>query len=311
MTITCHPGLDEHKAWYFVPIASIMALKSTGGEKMGELLFGPAGVPLSAKARSTEAGIERVAELGLGCMELEFVQGVRMGKETALAVGETAKRLGVALSAHGPYFINLNATEPDKVRASQERILQTARIAALCGARSIVFHAAFYLDDSPERVYEQVKSQLQWTVKQLRGEGNRVWVRPEVTGKGSQFGTLEEVLRLSAEIEGVAPCIDFAHWHARTGEFNSYDGFTSILKQVENRLGRAALDDMHIHVSGIAYSRKGESRHLNLKDSDFNYVDFIKALCDFRVRGLVVSESPNLEGDALLLQETYRSMCKE
>lgn len=277
---------------------------------MGELLFGPAGVPLSAKARSTEAGIEQVAELGLGCMELEFVQGVKMGKATALAVGETAKRLGVVLSAHGPYFINLNAAEPDKVKASQERILQTARIAHLCGARSIVFHAAFYLDTPPEAVYQQVKSQLQWIVRQLRAEGNNVWVRPEVTGKGSQFGTLEEVLRLSAEIEGVAPCIDFAHWHARTGEYNSYEGFASILKQVEKMLGRAALEDIHIHVSGIAYTRSGESRHLNLKNSDFNYPDFVRALCDFGVKGLVISESPNLEEDALLLQETYRSMCR-
>jgi len=278
---------------------------------MGELLFGPAGVPLSAKARSTEAGIERVAELGLGCMELEFVQGVKMGKETALAVGETAKRLGIALSAHGPYFINLNAVELDKVRASQERILQTARIAALCGARTIVFHAAFYLNDPPERVYQQVKSQLQWVTKQLRAEGNRVWVRPEVTGKGTQFGTLDEVLRLSAEIEGVAPCIDFAHWHARTGEYNSYDGFASVLKRVEEILGRQALEDMHIHVSGIAYTKSGESRHLNLQNSDFNYKEFVRALCDFGVRGLVISESPNLEEDALLLQETYRSVCKQ
>ncbi len=277
---------------------------------MGELLFGPAGVPLSAKARSTEAGVERVAELGLGCMELEFVQGVKMGRETALAVGETAKRLGVALSAHGPYFINLNAAEPDKVKASQERILQTARIAHLCGARSIVFHAAFYLDTPPEMVYQQVKSQLQWIVRQLRAEGNRVWVRPEVTGKGSQFGTLEEVLRLSAEVEGVAPCVDFAHWHARTGEYNSYEGFASILRQVETTLGKRALEDMHIHVSGIAYTRSGESRHLNLRNSDFNYTDFIRALCDFGVKGLVISESPNLEEDALLLQETYRSMCQ-
>lgn len=277
---------------------------------MGELLFGPAGVPLSARTRSTEAGIERVAELGLGCMELEFVQGVKMGKETALVVRETAKRLSIALSAHGPYFINLNAVEPDKVKASQERILQTARIAHLCGARSIVFHAAFYLDTPPEAVYQQVKSQLQWIVRQLRAEGNGVWVRPEVTGKGSQFGTLDEVLRLSAEVEGVAPCIDFAHWHARTGEYNSYEGFVSILRRVEDTLGRAALEDMHIHVSGIAYTRSGESRHLNLKNSDFNYVDFIRALCDFGVKGLVISESPNLEEDALLLQETYRSFCR-
>ena len=171
-------------------------------------------------------------------------------------------------------------------------MFQTARIAALCGATSIVFHAAFYLNDTPSKVYEQVKKQLQQITSQLRAEGNRVWMRPEVTGKTSQFGTLEEVLELSAEIEMVAPCIDFAHWYARTGKFNSYDEFTFTLKQVERKLGRQALDNMHIHVSGIAYGKSGESKHLNLRESDFNYVEFIHALSDYNVKGLVSAKAP-------------------
>jgi deoxyribonuclease-4 len=272
-----------------------------------KLLFGTAGVPLSTTTRATAAGIERVAELGLGCMELEFVQGVKMSRETALTVAEIASRKKIALSAHGPYFINLNAREPEKIRASQERISQTARVAALCGATSIVFHAAFYLGDPPSQVYEQVKKQLQQITRQLRAEGNHVWIRPEVTGKTSQFGTLEEVIELSTEVEGVAPCIDFAHWHARTGKFNSYDEFTSALKQVETKLGRQALDNMHIHVSGIAYGKSGEAKHLNLRESDFNYVELIHALSDYDVKGLAINESPNLEEDASLLQQAYKT----
>ena len=66
----------------------------------GELLFGTAGVPVSAKLRSTEAGIERIAELGLGCMEVEFVQGVRMSPKVAVSVGELAARKKVVLTAH-------------------------------------------------------------------------------------------------------------------------------------------------------------------------------------------------------------------
>jgi len=274
---------------------------------MEKLFFGPAGVPKSAGAKSTQAGIERVAELGLGCMELEFVQGVKMGRETALTVAEIAKSKKIALSAHAPYFINLNAHEPEKIKASQQRVLQTARIASLCGATSIVFHAAFYLGDPPNEVYSQVKKQLQEITSQLRAEDNRVWIRPEVTGKNSQFGTIEEVIELSSEIEGVAPCIDFAHWHARTAKFNSYDEFMFILRQVEIKLGRRALDNMHIHVSGIDYGSKGEIKHLNLRESDFNYIDFVKALRDYKVKGLVINESPILEEDALLLQEIYQA----
>ncbi len=139
----------------------------------------------------------------------------------------------------------------------------------------------------------------------LRAEGNQVLLRPETTGKESQFGTVGEVLNLSAEIEGVAPCIDFAHLHARTGGFNSYEEFVALLRQMEARLGRQALEHMHIHLSGIEYGTKGEIRHLNLKRSDLRYVELLRALKDLDAGGLVICESPDREGDALLLQQTY------
>jgi len=277
---------------------------------MPGLLFGTGGSPHGSETKTTIDGIRRIAELGLDCMEVEFVQGVRMGEAGARLVAETAAREGVKLSAHAPYFINLNAHEPEKIRASQDRIIQTARIASLCGAVSIVFHAAFYLGDSPGETYTRVKESLEEVMHQLKRENNRVWIRPEIMGKPSEFGTVEEVLDLCTELEGVAPCIDFSHWHARTGAFNSYPEFASILQRVKERLGRAALDNMHIHVSGIAYGKKGEIKHLNLKESDFQYAELLQALKDYDAWGIVICESPNLEEDALLLQETYNTRPK-
>jgi deoxyribonuclease-4 len=278
---------------------------------MAGLLFGTGGVPHSTKLPPTTVdGIERIAELGLGCMEMEFVQGVRMGEVMAVRVGETATRLGIKLTAHAPYFINLNAREPEKIRASQARLLQTARIASICGAESIIFHPAFYLGDPPEEAYNAVKKHLAEVMHQLNQESIRIWIRPEIMGKVAQFGTLEEILNLSQELEGVAPGIDFSHWHARTGKFNSYPEFASILEQVKEQLGRAALDNMHVHVSGIAYSKQGEKKHLNLKESDFQYIELLKALKDYEAKGVVICESPNLEEDALLLQTTYSNLLK-
>ena len=277
--------------------------------KTGGLLFGTGGVPISAQSRSTEAGIERIAELGLGCMEVEFVQGVKMSPEIAVSVGALAARKNVVLTAHGPYYVNLNAIEPQKIHMSKERILQTARIAALFGARSITFHAAFYLKNTPAETYAAVKKQLQQVLNTLRKEGNRVMISPEVTGKHSQFGTLEELLQLSSEMEGVAPCIDFSHWHARTGKANSYREFIAILDQVERKLGRPGLDNMHIHLSGIAYGNKGEIKHLMLPDSDLQYTELLEALKERKAKGVVICESaPDLEKDALLLQQTYREL---
>jgi deoxyribonuclease IV len=99
---------------------------------MNKLLFGTGGSPLSsAPPRSTIQGIQRIAELGLDCMELEFVHGVRMSEEVARKVREVAVAGGVTLTSHAPYYINLNSREPDKLRASQDRLLKTVQIGSL------------------------------------------------------------------------------------------------------------------------------------------------------------------------------------
>ncbi len=272
------------------------------------LLFGPAGIPLSASEPSTEAGIRRVRELGLDCMEVEFVQGVRMKEEQALRVGEIARELKVSLSAHAPYFINLNAKEEDKIRASKERLLQAARISALFGGTVVVFHPAYYLDLPPEEALERVRENLAEVAARIRAEGLKILLAPETTGKTTQLGTLEEVLKLCKGMEGVVPCIDFAHIHARTGRYNSYEEFLEILDLVAETLGKKALSNLHIHVSGIEGGKGGEKRHLNLRESDFRYEDLMRALKERKVGGLVISESPNREEDALLLKEVYERL---
>jgi deoxyribonuclease-4 len=185
------------------------------------MLFGTAGVPHSASGSDPASGVLRVAELGLGAMELEFVHGVRIRDEMADRVRRVAEENEIALTCHGPYYINLNAQEKEKKRASIKRILDTARAAQRVGARSITFHAAFYMKQDPEKVHRVVADALAGIMDTLKKEKIRVQVRPELTGKPSQYGDLEELLALSKEIEGVLPCIDFSHLHARTGAENS------------------------------------------------------------------------------------------
>ena len=272
------------------------------------LLFGTAGVPPSTPRANSVMGITQIRALGLDCMELAFVRSVRMGTETAAAAKQVAIDQHVALSVHAPYYINLNSADSSKVNASRERILKAARVGWQCGAYHIVFHAGYYHDDPAETVYERIRQHLLELSQQLWSEGNLVQLRPETTGGKSQFGTLEELLELSLEIEGVTPCVDFAHLHARSGQENSYDEFMAQLKLIEDKLGRAGLEDMHIHVSGIEYSTKGERKHLMLQESDLHYEELLQALTDKNVKGRLVCESPDTEKDALLLQQTYHEL---
>lgn len=271
-----------------------------------KLLFGTAGVPLSASPASTLAGIGKIAQMGLECLEIEFVKGVKMGTDLAQKIKEEAKALNVALSVHAPYYINLNSAEEGKRLASQERLLRSARMAEICGAKSVVFHAGYYGEVGPEQAFQTIKEGLKEVVSILKSDRTPVMLRPETLGKRTQFGSLEDILYLCREVDGILPCVDFCHIHAREGKANSYNEFHRILKKIEKKLGSKAIKNMHIHISGVDYNDKGEKKHLNLRDSDFRFDDWIQALENYGVEGTIICESPNLEQDALMLKQLYR-----
>ncbi len=270
------------------------------------LLFGTAGVPNSTvKKNNPVEGVKRIHELALDCMQLEFAHGVRMKEEVSSALRKVSYELGVPLTSHGPYYINLNAREQDKIDSSVERIIQTAKISDLCGAESMTFHAAFYMKDSPYDVFDLVEKSLNVIEERLSRLDIEIELRPELTGKTSQFGSLEELISLSKSVTSCKPCMDFSHLYARTGNVNDYKGFCETLETLKSELGPNALKEMHIHISGISSNSKGDLKHLNLEKSKFNWKDLMKSLKDMDCRGYVVCNSPNLEVDAQMLKQYY------
>lgn len=272
---------------------------------MDKLNFLTAGVPLSAGTKGYGRGFEILDEMGLDGLELEFVHGVRISDKSRDAVSSAKK----VITAHAPFYVNLNSREPEKVEASVQRIIETAEVANELGGYSITFHAGFYLGQEKELVYKQIESQTRIITDSLEKSGNRIWIRPETTGKGTQWGDLEEIIRLSKEFETVLPCVDFSHLHARyNGISNTYDEFCAIFEKIGNELGQTALDNFHAHIAGIEYGAKGEKKHLNLEESDFNYKDLLKAFKEFGIKGAVVCESPNIEEDAKLMKDYYLNL---
>jgi deoxyribonuclease-4 len=269
---------------------------------MDRLLFGISGLPNGdGKTNFTyKSGIVYLKQIGLDALELPFVRSVNITEKNKEEVLNTKLENDFYLSAHGSYFINLNAEEEIKQQQSIERIIKGAEGLKKVEGRSLVFHPGFYLNDSMEEAYNTIKENL------LKLPYNGVDYRLETTGKRTQFGTLEELVSICKEVKTCKLCIDFSHIHARgNGSLIGFYDFAKILQYVLDELGRAALDDLHIHMGGINYNEKGERNHLPLMESDFNYVDCLKALKEFNVKGCVILEGPLLEKDALLLKNTY------
>jgi deoxyribonuclease-4 len=276
------------------------------------LRFGTVGSPQTTPASGTPAAIEHIRQLGLDHLEIAWVQSVRVSDETCAQIKAASERYKVSLSIHAPYYINLNSQTAELMEKSDERLLTAARKGYLAGAYDIVFHPGSYHSQPPEHVYERAKEKLLEITGILREEGVAVTLRPETMGKSAMFGNLDEVLRLSQEVPGVAPCIDWAHLHARTGDgsFNSYDEFAAALTSVRAMLGEEGLRRLHFHMSGIAYGTKGEKEHIPLNEADIRYRDLLQAFIDFGVGGTCAVEAPLPfhTSDALMMQATYRRL---
>jgi len=277
-----------------------------------KLRFGTVGSPQTTPGSGTVAAIEHTKQLGLHHLEIAWVQSVRVSDATCADIKAAAEKHGITLSVHAPYYINLNSQTDELMGKSDLRLLTAARKGFLAGARDIVFHPGSYHGQPPEQVYQRMRDKLIELTGILRDEGVDVILRPETMGKGAVFGTLEEVLQLSAEVEGVLPCIDWAHLHARTGNgtFNTYDEFAAALTRVREVLGEAGIQSLHNHMSGIAYTAKGEKEHLPLNEADLRYRDLLQAFVDHGVEGTVGIEAPEPfhTADCLTFQATYRRL---
>ena len=272
--------------------------------------FGTVGSPKSTppKPGGSIGGIQRLAELGLDGLELGWVQSVRVSEKTCAEIRSRGQQYNVQLSVHAPYFINLNATEEEWPK-SRKRLMDAAHYGNLSGATDIIFHPGSYFGRPPEEVLPGAIQRLQGCVQELRAAGNLVMLRPETMGKSAMLGSLEDALKMSQAIPGVEPCIDFAHLHARAGDgtMNSYDEWAHVLDSYAKALGEAGLKRLHIHLSGILYSEKGEREHLPIEEADLDLKGLLKALHNFSCQGRILCESPIdvMEQDAQLIQKLW------
>jgi len=274
-------------------------------------LFGTVGSPRSMppKPGGSVGAVQHMAHLGLMALELGWVQAVRVTEDTCEQIRRAAVAAGVSLSIHAPYYINLNAGRSEWPKA-RRRLMDAAHYGHLAGATDIVFHPGSYFGESAEAVLKKAMPRLQGCVDELRRAGNPVRLRPETMGKMAMLGSLEDALAMSQQVEGVEPCLDFAHLHARAGDgsMNTYEDWVTSLDRYRQVLGPDSLRRLHIHLSGIEYGPKGERKHLPLVQSDFDLSPLLRALADLGCGGRLLCESPVMEEDALVMKATWEHL---
>lgn len=233
--------------------------------------FGPAGNcdSFSKAHKSSLAAPKWIAGFGLDCYEYQCGQGVHVGKDTAVKLGENARAAGISLSIHAPYFINLANPNPENILKNNGYVLTSCALADWMGAGRVVVHAGALMGRTRREALDIAKRGMKTLLDVCDAAGlGHVALCPETMGKINQLGDLDEVLELCALDARLIPCIDFGHLYARSlGADDGAEVFCRMLDRVEEVLGPDRAKAFHSHFSHIEFTPKGgEKRHRTFDD---------------------------------------------
>jgi len=274
--------------------------------------FGPAGMPLGFKVlkRTADEMPMYLRAEGLDAFEYQMVRWgpvPQIRREMAEKLGKNAGEHDVWLTAHGSYFVNLTAGQREVLEASKKRLLACITGANWMRAHIVVFHPGSYAGRPPHEVYQTCEKAMMEVVKSMGSLGiTKVHLAPETMGKPSQFGNLEEVLMLCERVELTEPNVDWAHLHARErGRFKTIDDMRRVMDEIEKRLGKEALKNLHCHFSRIEFTDKGERRHHNLDRSEYgpDFRFLARLVAERGLKPVIACETPNLDIDAQKLRD--------
>ncbi len=252
--------------------------------------FGPAGL---GPVKTALTQLEAYHKKGFRACEIAFTYGAYIKSETdAQAIGKKAKELGISLSIHAPYFVNLNSAEKAKREASKVRILECCRVGHLLQAKTVVFHPGYYGEDR-EASYQQVRTSVSELLTEVKRNKWNILLAPETMGKVNVFGSVEEVSRLVKDT-GCSFCIDFAHILAR-------DKAVDYAKVEKLFPGKS----WHVHFSGIIYGEKGEKSHKTTTPEEWKQL--LTALSKDK-EIIIINESPTLIEDSELGLKIYSKL---
>jgi deoxyribonuclease-4 len=267
-----------------------------------KIFLGPAGIPLKTEKRETIEGIKTVHSIGLNAMEIEFVRGVYMKKEIAKEVGRVAEELGIRLSIHAPYFINLSSEKKETIAASRKRIFNSAEIGELIGADAIAIHSAYYGKLSPEKTFEIVKEQFLKILDEMKNSGiKNVKLGIETMAKNVQFGTLDEVLKMHKEVKQIIPYIDWAHLFIRNG---GTINFAEVLEKLEN----SGIKHINSHFEGVAKNKNGVYVDVHEPMKNPSFEPLAREILKRKINITIISESPVLEEDSLKMKSAFEKL---
>ena len=274
-------------------------------QKIDHATFGPGGnsdaFKLAGKKSTTQAP-EWIKSIGLDAYEFEAGRGINTPDASLIQIGEEARKHGILMSFHAPYFISLSSVEEEKRTNSIEYIRRSLAASELLGADTIVIHTGSAATISREEAMRLATDTLERNLL-VNGDTN-IRMGLETMGKVNQLGTLDEVITLCKISPKYCPIVDFGHLNARYigGHFPDCDSYRRVFDTIANELGDDYAYNLHCHFSKIEFTAKGEKKHLTFSDTVYgpDFEPLAEAIIREGVAPRIICESDGTQSDDAL-----------
>lgn len=279
--------------------------------------FGPSGNSLSffeAGFKHSYQAPEYLSGMGLDAYEYSGGNGITGGEGVFRKIGEEARKFGIALSLHTPYFISLSGTDPEKRLKSLDYIEKSLWASELMGADTIVIHCGSASKITRGEAMSLSADTLSRALEKFDATPVRFGV--ETMGKINQLGTLEEVVELCKLDRRLCPVVDFGHLNARNrgGYFTTEDDYRRVFDYVANELDDERARTMHCHFSKIEYTDAGEKRHLTFADETYgpDWAPLVSCIAREGLTPRIICESDGtMAEDASTMKKAYRALLSQ
>lgn len=278
--------------------------------------FGPSGNSQRFYAegyKSTTQAPKWCADQGLTAYEYSFGRGINISDDKCNEIALEAKKHGVQISVHAPYYINFANPSDEMAEKSYNYVLRSAEKARCFGGKRIIFH--------PSTVGKMTRADaVALTHKRLEILADLIVANnmddmifcPETMGKINQIGNVEEVVSFCKIAPFYIPTIDFGHINARThGSLATFDDYEKLVLHVIEELGFERASKMHVHFSKIEYSTGGEVRHLTFADQVYgpDFEPLARVFKKYNMQPVIICESDGTQADdAVEMKRIYESV---
>ena len=162
------------------------------------------------------------------------------------------------------------------------RIKEAIQIARILRSDIVVVHAGFYAKKNPDEVFSIVERNC----KEITRNIGRIKIGIETMPRQSQFGTIDEIMKLSKRVKHIIPVINIGHSYIRDGPEKTIAALTKI-------------DRPYCHISGITAER-GVIRYTSLDRGMFDYKDLFERV-DMN-KTTIVCDGPEAKRDYKMIK---------